>query len=257
MKRYFPLFLLLLSAAALAEPGAYRVEVIVFRNLVTTAESAVVSELRSFSAFPDIQDTGPAQDTSENSAAEPTDSPDEPMRDPLPDDLLVVTQKSKEMDDAWRRLRSSQDYRPLVYTAWDQNRIDYYPPMRIHNEQIIDTQLRPPTPVMVADLAAEDPLAAYRSTFFQIDGSLQLRRSRFLHLLLDLELRENKSTNPTQTQFSGDGNTQVYKGELTDEPGVYGVYTLKQNRQISTGEMQYFDTPYFGVLVYVSSVPVN
>jgi len=161
------------------------------------------------------------------------------------------------MDNAWRRLRSSQDYRPLVYTAWDQNRIDYYPPIRIHNEQVIETQLRPPTPVMVADLTAEDPLAAYRSTFFQIDGNLQLRRSRFLHLFLDLELREKITNGAVEAEILTAGDTRPDAATDTDRSGVYGVYALRQNRQVSTGEMQYFDTPYFGALVYVSNITLN
>ncbi len=249
MKRLLPLLLLLFSFAVPADPGAYRVEVIVFRNLLATTEMNEVLELRSFSEFPDLKDSGQADKLPVGLSGV--------LRGDLPDDLSIVTQKSKQMDNAWRRLRSSQNYRPLVYSAWDQNRIDYYPPMRIHNEQVIDTQLRPPTPVMIADLTSEDPLAAYRSTFFQIDGSLQLRRSRFLHLFLDLEIRAKNANSTVDVEILGDGNTLVDMGSDTDGRGDYGVYTLSQNRQIRTGQMQYFDTPYFGALVYVSSITVN
>ena len=257
MKRLLPLLLLLFSFAVPAEPGAYRVEVIVFRNLLAAIEMNEALELRSFSGFPDLKDTGQAETLPAGLANKPTVGLSGVLRVDLPDDLSIVSQKSDEMDNAWRRLRSSQNYRPLLYTAWDQNRIDYYPPMRIHNEQIIDTRLRPPTPVMVADLTSDDPLAAYRSTFFQIDGSLQLRRSRFLHLFLDLEIREKKTNNAIEAEVPGEGDTPVDMGSDTDERGVYGVYTLSQNRQISTGQMQYFDTPYFGALVYVSNITVN
>jgi hypothetical protein len=257
MKRLLPLLLLLVSFAALAETGAYRVEVIVFRNLLATTEINEALELRSFSEFPDLKDTGQVEKSPEDLANGPDAGLLGFLQGDLPDDLKIVTQKSGQMDNAWRRLRSSQNYRPLVYTAWDQNRIDYYPPMRIHNEQVIDTQLRPPTPVIIADLTSEDPLAAYRSTFFQIDGSLQLRRSRFLHLFLDLEIREKNANNTVDAEIPGDGNTLIDMGSDTDGLGVYGVYTLSQNRQVTTGKMQYFDTPYFGALVYVSSITVN
>ncbi len=269
MKRFLALQLLLLSSAVLAESGAYRVEVIVFRNLLATDEPAEVSGLRNFSEFPDLEGTGnpeeagdiadtlQARNTPVSPDGEPTAGPDLPSRDDLPDDLVVVTQKTTEMDTAWRRLRSSQNYRPLVYAAWDQNRVDYYPPIRIHNEQLIDTQLRPPTPILVADLTKEDPLAAYRSSFFQIDGSLQLRRSRFLHLSLDLEIREETTKKPSEPALAGDNDIRVDGVYIPDTSVAYGVHTLKQNRQISTGQMQYFDTPYFGALVYVSSIPVN
>lgn len=257
MTRLLPLLLLLFSSAILAESGSYRVEVIVFRNLLAAVELNEVLELRSFSEFPDPGDTGQVESLPAGVADESATVLSGVLRGNLPDDLSIVTQKSNVMDSAWRRLRSSQDYRPLVYTAWDQNRVDYYPPIRIHNEQVIDTQLRPPTPVMVADLTSEDPLAAYRSTFFQIDGSLQLRRSRFLHLFLDLELREQNGNSVVEADFLSAADAQPDSGSDMVEPGVYGAYVLRQNRQITTGKMQYFDTPYFGALVYVSSITLN
>lgn len=256
MKRFLPLLLLAASSAVLAESGAYRVEVIVFRNLSATAEMVAAPELRSFSRFPDLQVEEPQQDPAAEPAGTPTaDLQGEPaaiMHDNLPDDLRVLTEKSATMDGVWRRLRSSQAYRPLLYAGWEQNRIDYYPPIRIHDEQVIDDQLRPPTHIVVADLASPDPLAAYRSVFYQLDGSLQLKRSRFLHLFLDLELRE-----PMQQA----GAVPAAAEPLGIAPATgggtlgYGTYTLAQNRQINTGELQYFDTPYYGALVYVTAEP--
>ena len=57
MKRLMPLLLILLSSASLAESGAYRVEVIVFRNLEAIAEASDVEKLRSFSHFPGLEET--------------------------------------------------------------------------------------------------------------------------------------------------------------------------------------------------------
>ncbi|MCP4045124.1 MAG: hypothetical protein GY732_03945 [Gammaproteobacteria bacterium] len=158
------------------------------------------------------------------------------------------------MDDVWRRLRSSEGYRPWVYASWEQNRVDYYPPMRIHNKQIIDTQLHLPTNILVADLTAEDPLSAYRSNFYQLDGSLQLRRSRFLHLFLDLEYREESTQTNTEAGFPASHGFLTGTEQETSTSPEYGVFTLKQNRQIRTNEMQYFDTPYFGALVLVTTI---
>lgn len=237
MNRLLPLLFLLASSTLLAESGSYRVEVIVFRNLLVESKLREVPELRSFSQFPDLENSGQAEN--------------------LPDDLNVVSQKSDEMDNAWRRLRSSQSYQPLVYAAWQQNRVDYYPPVRIHDQQVIDTQLRPPTQIVLADLTAQDPLAAYRSTFYQLDGSLQLRRSRFLHLFVDLELREKQPQYVDDEGFLTGNSLQVEFVNRTENSAAYTVYSLQQNRQISTSEMQYFDTPLFGALVYVTSIPVN
>jgi hypothetical protein len=259
MKFLMTLLLLLASNALMAESGAYQVEVIVFRNLVATPEFKAVEKLRSFSRYPDITDTGLADMPTAEPGAVQSDLLDaqlaEVLRSDLPDDVHIVAQKSEAMDHAWRRLRSSQDYQPMFYAAWQQNQVDYYPPMRIHDSQIIDTELRVPTMIMFADLTAEDPLQAYRSQFYQVDGNLQLRRSRFLHLYLDLEFRQ-------QVLPGGYPQNTLNTVEITAETdsssqgGIkYGVYTLKQNRQISTSEMQYFDTPGYGVLVYVTSTP--
>jgi hypothetical protein len=259
MKRLLPLLLLFASSAVLAESGFYRVEVIVFRNLTTTSESAEAQELRGFSQFPALDNSTQSEDAAMQPAAPETGGLPVGLTDilqsDLPDDMRVVTTRGKEMDDVWRRLRSSQSYQPLIYAAWEQNRVDYYPPMRIHDQQVIDTQLRPPTTIMVADLTAQDPLAAYRITFYQLDGSLQLRRSRFLHLFLDLEFREVKPNNAAETGFQVGDVIQIASGGSTEEAGNYGVYALRQNRQVSTGQMQYFDTPFFGALVYVTSLP--
>lgn len=258
MKRLLPLLLLLASSTVLAESGLYRVELIVFRNLLAATDVTEVTELRSFSQFPDLEDASPTADLPAEPVSEQTGQRagggSEVLFSDLPDDLRLVTQKSDQMDNAWRRLRSSQNYRPLVYTAWEQNRIDYYPPMRIHDQQVIASQLLPPTPIMLADLTAADPLAAYRSTFYHLDGSLQLRRSRFLHLFLDLELREETTQNANDAGFFGGNDRQIETGTAIDSSTVYGIYALNQNRQISTGEMQYFDTPYFGALVFVTSI---
>jgi len=239
MKRLLPFLLLITSFTTLAESGAYRVEVIVFRNLNVAADATETEALRSFSHLPDFEKPVWAMGLPEDAVS---DLPVDPPND-LPTDLQIITQKSTRMNDVWRRLRSSNSYQPLVHAAWQQNRTDYYPPMRIHDQRIIDTQLRPPTHILVADLAAEDPLAAYRSTFFQLDGSVQLKRSRFLHLFLDLEFRQEEP----QTDI----------GTMTDSSVNQNIFALKQNRQIRTGRMQYFDTPFMGALVYVSAIRAN
>ena len=158
------------------------------------------------------------------------------------------------MDDVWRRLRSSEKYQPLVYAAWEQNRTDYYPPMRIHDQQIIDRQLLPPTNMMIADLTANDSLFAYRSNFYQLDGSVQLKRSRFLHLFLDLEYREQKSLDIVEWDLPAENGIQLDNETSRDKPADYQLLTLKQNRQIRTNQAQYFDTPVLGALIFVTAI---
>ena len=226
MRRLLALLSLLICSAAVAESGAYRVEIIVFQNLTVTTEGLPADGLRSFSAFPALLETD------------------------LPDDLIANEQKSNRMDGVWRRLRSSKEYRPLLFAAWQQNRTDYYPPMRIHDEIVVDEQLNPPTNIMIAVLAAEDPLGAYMSTFYRLDGTLQLRRSRFLHLYLDLEYREGTQPSDPDTQTSF---FNIKDPALPEEP-AYSIHSLQQNRQVRSGQLQYFDTPNFGALVFVTAI---
>jgi len=242
MKRLLSFLLIFLSSASLAESGAYRVELIVFRNLGVISAPVLEDKLKSYSHHPDLE-----QIILDETALEIPNKH-------LPEDLNVVTQRSSRMDGVWRRLRSSQGYRPLIYKSWVQNRVDFYPPMRVHNERIIDNQLLPPTNILVADLAAEDPLAAYRSTFYQLDGSVQLRRSRFLHLFLDLEYRDEGSGELAEAEFINDPQNQLEDVRFDQR---HGVFKLEENRQIRTGSLQYFDAPHFGALVLVTAISAN
>jgi hypothetical protein len=270
MKRLIPLLLLFVSTVSLAESGEYLVEVIVFRHLEAAASPVASGELRKFSQYPDlikapddlVATAEPAETvySAEETPAPPGEAPPglpQPPPADLPDDLVVMDGRSAYMDDVWRRLRASKAYRPLLFSAWKQNRVDYYPPMRLHDGTMIDRQLRPPTAMVFADLTAEDPLDRYRSDFYRVDGTVQLRRSRFLHLYLDLVYRQTPSAEEDVTDLQeplSPASGQPGKFELTPPGGaVNQVYTLKQNRQIRTGSLQYFDTPYLGALVFVTA----
>ena len=224
MKRILPLLLLAFSSATPAESGAYRVEIIVFRNLEVMTEAIQEEELRSFSHYPDLQQMESDDISIEMSEAR------------LPDTLNIISQKSARMDGVWRRLRSSQGYRPLLYAAWDQSRTDYYPPMRVHNTRMLDEQLRPPTNIVIADLAAEDPLAAYRSEFYQLDGSVQLRRSRFLHLFLDLEYRDQQLGQDLVSGIAGAPNEDTEFARELNSSGQYDIYRIEPSSSSKDGK---------------------
>ena len=137
MKRIIPFILFLISTACLAESGAYRVEVIVFRNLDVVADPDRTETLRSFSRFPDLVPKQVIVDATEVAGGESPDDLTPVLHDGLPDDLVVNDNRSAYMNDVWRRLRNSAAYRPLLWSSWQQIRVDYYPPMRLHNESLI------------------------------------------------------------------------------------------------------------------------
>lgn len=261
MIRLIPLLLLFVSAATLAESGEYRIEVIVFRNLDAVIDPGSTDQLRKFSQFPDLQNIAVSVAQTEQDFVTSGEFPDQlidTLAGGMPDDLTILDGKSGYMDDVWRRLRSSRAYRPLIFSAWQQNRVDYYPPMRIHNQSLIETQLRPPTSQLLVDLTADDPLADYRSNFFQLDGTVQLRRSRFLHVYLDLVYRQLPEPAASEPEF-------VRTNDLSaDPPGenavvlqatsAYDIFSLQQNRQVKTGQLEYFDTPFLGALVFITAM---
>ncbi|MGD9021137.1 MAG: CsiV family protein, partial [Lysobacterales bacterium] len=211
--------------------------------------------------FPDLLEPLPepaAEDEAQEILPGPQSEEPEPVAEPesimlrpdLPDDLVVLEEKSQAVDDAWRRLRGSSDYRPLLYAGWEQNRVDYYPPVRVHDLEVVETRLLPPVNATITDPASADAMAANRRDFYRLDGSVQLRRSRFLHLYLDIEYRESGpwlASEPTSPRgLSG------VQADAAFAP--YTVFVLKQNRQVRTGRMQYFDTPQFGALVLVTAI---
>ena len=100
------------------------------------------------------------------------------------------------------------------------------------------------------DPAADNPAVAYRVNFYRLDGTVQLWRSRFLHVFLDLEYRE---TGPWMAPDPASPES-IFDVQPDDALIPYTVFALKQNRQVRSGRMQYFDTPQFGVLVLVTAI---
>ncbi len=224
--------LLLYPAIAPAESGNYRIEVLLFNHLDSSAEAQQLDEIRSFNAYPSL---------------------DDPMVSEAPMKLEVM---SSTMQDAWRRLRLSADFRPLLFVAWEQSRIDYHPPVRVHDDELIAEHLEFPYPVAFIDLQSLDMFEPYLAPYYRLDGTVQLVRSRFLHLKLDLEYRQDllprKAPLPASREEAIDLALQQRQAlDLTPGPAL--VHTLLQSRQIRRDQMQYFDTPYLGALARITA----
>lgn len=102
------------------------------------------------------------------------------------------------MGGIYRALRSSQNYRPIMHVAWRQVGL---PASRAR-------------PVYVSSEGG------------QVEGSLRLRQSRFLHIDMDL----------------------VYP--LGGSAGKYA--RILESRRLKLNELHYFDSPVFGAIVQVS-----
>lgn len=206
------------SSAASAE-ARYRVEVLVFRHVDANATAEPVDALRDFHHAYRLDEQQP------------------------PEVPLPATNAGQTFANLWARLQRLQAYEPLAMAAWEQSQVDFHPPVRIHDEEIIAERLRLPGEVFWLDLAGRPLFADYVHTLYRLDGSAQLRRSRFLHIDLDLEYRVD------DPQAGMDGRSPA---AAAAEP--YRIHHLRQSRLVKTGEVHYFDTAWLGALVRVTPI---
>jgi hypothetical protein len=220
---------------------------------------------------------------------------DAPIEDEEPwAEVVLVETMGPEMQDAWRRLRLSAPFRPEQYLAWEQAGEEPFPALRVHNRTVV--LVDDPYADLRAELAAaaeeaalenddvavfsdlgddlageetdegeEEPGLPDPSLFFQIDGTATLTRTRFLHLNLDLEFRTaafDENIQEISTEFPSVYSPSLVRidGEETEiklpAPPSFQVHRLKQSRQIKTRRMEYFDTPFLGVLAFITEVEV-
>lgn len=205
-------------------------------------------------------------------------------------DVVPVETMGEAMQEAWRRLRLSAPFRPEQYLSWEQSADEPFPSLRIHNQEIVliddpyadlRAQLAEDEsgegtgePIVFSDqgsILPGDPEAESEeeselpepTLFHQIDGTVMLRRSRFLHLDLDLELREAIYDEMAMTRALME--QEQFEGEIPEahsetglpQPSSFLIHRLQQSRQVKTARMEYFDGPVLSVLAYISSVEVD
>ncbi len=190
--------------------------------------------------------------------------------------VFPVEEMSAVMSDAWRRLRLSAPFRPEQYLSWEQGSQAPFPLLRIHDlkavwvddpwadvrQALAELPELPPGAFVadpestgyVGDDELTDQLLPEPTVFYRLDGTATLRRTRFLHLDLDLQLREavydlapERFAEPPGPADEGDALPQA-------EPDAYLAFDMRQSRQVRSGRMEYFDSPVLGVLAYISIV---
>lgn len=197
-------------------------------------------------------------------------------------EVVYVETMGEDMQEAWRRLRLSAPYRPEQYLSWEQSADEPFPLLRIHNEEIIllddpyadlraeleedpeDSVSENEEAFVFTDQGSELPGEPAAETelpeptrFHQIDGTVMLKRTRFLHLELDLELREAVYDEMAMTQALI-AREEAVEGEFElPQPSSFLIHSLKQSRQVKSARMEYFDGPVLGVLAYITSVEIE
>lgn len=279
---FLSLFILtgFLAPAVEAQDTRYRVELLVLTHLRHGQEPEETVRIEDYSAALDF--LTPPEEAEQPVPEPPVPEPpemtveaiDETESEAEPDPVIHVEEMGEAMQEAWRRLRTSAPFRPEQYLSWEQGDQEPFPVLRVHDLDTVMTedpwaearaeleeqgQTDSQTQVF-ADAAGlnalenepepelPDPIMYYR-----LDGTANLTRRRFLHLDLDLQLREavwEEQERPLVTSLE--------TGEIeTPAPSSFLVHSLKQSRQVKTGRMEYFDGPVLGVLAFITSIKME
>ncbi|NNK33618.1 MAG: hypothetical protein HKP02_10870 [Xanthomonadales bacterium] len=276
---------------AQAQEDRYRVEILVLTHLHHAEEPRETPFVNDYSdaldflapeeeeddeAFEDDDGSESVDAAPDDIAAKPLGEEDAEPAEVAANAVFPVEDMSEVMAEAWRRLRLSAPFRPEQYLSWEQGSQPPFPALRVHDQEAVwvddpwaDVRaalaelpdLDPgvfgvapgATDDVSKDSSSEQPLPE-PTVYYRLDGKVTLRRTRFLHLDLDLQLREavfDQSAAPiTPLQEPG------LQGEPPPppKPDAYLAFGLQQSRQVKTGRMEYFDSPVLGVLAYISIV---
>ena len=275
--------LIFITAPGMAGEKRYRVEILVLSLLQHEAVPSDAEWLRDFSSsldFLKVEDGEGTQDDElfdDDELYADEDQAEEPWAD-----VIFVESMSDVMLEAWRRLRLSALFRPEQYLSWEQSADEPFPSLRIHDLKVIqmddpyadlrgtdavkaaekdkivvftdrDNKLPGDSLEQAAEKSAEEPELPEPTLFYRIDGTVMLRRLRFLHLDLDLELRQAVFDEQLLTPASS-VNGESESGEpALPLPTSFLIHKLKQSRQVKSQRMEYFDSPVLGVLAWITS----
>ena len=191
----------------------YTVEVIIFRYAEDVGAGGELF-------LPDEPELPPGEDVLEFTDEMPPSEPE-----PLPDPEFVLLSEDKlKLTDAYGRLEELDAYEPLMHFGWTQ----------IALEQ---------------DQTEAIPLYRFARPPQDLDGTLTLYLGRYLHLVVDLQLRKPELEPPAETSS---GFNALEAAPALPRPPTY--YRLRESRIVKNGELRYFDHPKFGVLARVTRV---
>lgn len=142
--------------------------------------------------------------------------------------LKILPPEEYVLNDAYERLQTLDAYRPVMRAAWTQPTLEKDLTMPINLRRLGDPPLR-------------------------LDGTMTLYLSRFLHLVVDLELEEKTSARnrPMDNRLRryGDERNRFGYESAFDTASIF--YRIEEDRIVRNGELRYYDHPRFGVLAKI------
>jgi hypothetical protein len=125
-----------------------------------------------------------------------------------------------QLANVWNKLQNNQKTTPLLHRAWRQPETEFESPQYINilpSNRIFDR-------IIGEDMA--------------ITGQVALSKGRYLHFTNQLNLFRSLNT------------TYADEGEIDESPDL--VFSLTEREQVKSGELHYFDNPWFGTLVKIT-----
>jgi len=161
--------------------------------------------------------------------------PQEPEEEPepLPDAELVMLDKAEfQLGDMMDRMKRLDVYEPVMHFGWTQA-----------------TWPEEQTDAIPLQRLARVPEG--------LEGDLTLYLSRYLHLVVNLQLEapEVAVVSRNNVERLGDLVPLDAIDERTGELPAY--YRIEENRILKNGELRYYDHPKFGVLAKVTRVEIE
>lgn len=142
---------------------------------------------------------------------------DDSFEDAIPFEIVMLPENEFSLDTVYEHLDRLDAYRPLLHFGWTQ-------------------------PTYPDRLSKPRPLSSFVTPPEGLAGELNLYLSRYLHLVVNLEL-DAPSTNATFDTYRND--------YVLDYPVRYRI---NEDRIFRNGELRYFDHPRFGVLAKITRV---
>jgi hypothetical protein len=137
-------------------------------------------------------------------------------------DLKLLEPEQYTMRDIYSRLQRLDAYRPIMHAGWTQTTVE-------------------------RNLTAPVRLRMLGNVPLKLDGDLTLYLSRYLHLVVDLQL-DAVSLQPVNSYAPANSS-------LFDKPEMRPAavrYRILEDRIFKSGDLRYFDHPKFGVLVRIN-----
>jgi hypothetical protein len=210
----------------------YSVEVIVFKyaqEVSTGSEVFIPDELPE---EPELEELAFEEEL--EVLEEPTPEPEEEP-EPLPDtELMLLVEEEYQLGEALEHLTRLDVYEPIMHFGWTQA-----------------TWPEEQTEAIPLQRFAEPPDG--------LDGNLTLYLSRYLHLVVDLQLvapPEVVVMSQDEIEYLPDtatvGQLLGYADSVQQEQPVH--FRIQENRILKNGELRYYDHPKFGVLAMVTRI---